>query len=146
MLRKRLLIIEDEHRAAAQLIVMLNDHGYEVACAADAEAGLLLLQDFRVEVVVASICEFDGFALLDYLYPFLNRARIPIILLSDMPSWQGYSEAINKGAFDYLAQPVNNVELLRTIGRAMARTQSVHAEASLGLTRAPEASSSKLSQ
>jgi DNA-binding NtrC family response regulator len=121
--RATLLLIDEDNIGAAHLVVVLNELGYDVVRVCDVEMGLKVLKQSQINVVLATVSELTGFGLLDYLYSALSKARIPIILCSDTPCWQGYTEAINGGAFDYLAKPLNSVELARTLQRAIDRNR-----------------------
>jgi FixJ family two-component response regulator len=55
-------------------------------------------------------------------------AHLPMIFVSGYPEVHSAVEAIKKGAFDFLAKPVNGSMLLDKVQSALARSRQLHTE------------------
>ncbi|OYY88623.1 MAG: DNA-binding response regulator [Sphingomonas sp. 28-66-16] len=120
----RLLIVEDDPRAARQLVADLAELGHDSEVAADGRAGIKL----------ASAEKFDAI-LLDVMLPFVDgvgvagllRERgldVPIIMLTALTALEERLSGLDAGADDYLVKPAAASEIdarLRAIIRRTAR-------------------------
>jgi DNA-binding NtrC family response regulator len=98
----------------------LERAGYEARIAASAPEALELLQKESFGVVVSDVRmpRMSGMELLSAI-----RQRDPdieVLLLTGYPDLQMAVSAIKQGAFDYLAKPYGEEELIERVGKAMA--------------------------
>ncbi|PHN02465.1 response regulator transcription factor [Flavilitoribacter nigricans] len=118
---KYLLVIEDEQNVAAFIQKGLREEGYEVLLAYDGAAGLELLQQHPVDLVI-----------LDLILPGTNglevcrqirsgeHSEIPVLMLTALGSTENVVSGLDSGADDYLTKPFKFKELLARI-RALLR-------------------------
>ena len=120
MMPAKILIIEDEARMRRLLQLMLEDKGFEVKTAGDGDEGISLWRKWHPDVVLTDLKMpgTDGMGVLD----FKNRHRLttPLIVLTAFGTIDSAVAAVKKGAFDYLAKPVENERVEETIQRALA--------------------------
>jgi len=121
MPKRRALIIDDEKGIRTSLGLILEDEGYEVVTAGDADEGLRAAQSERFDVVLCDVRmpRRDG---LDVL-PELIRAQpdATVLMMSAYGQVDQALDAVRKGAYDYLAKPFQSEELLLAIRKAEER-------------------------
>ncbi|MEC8651887.1 MAG: sigma-54 dependent transcriptional regulator [Planctomycetota bacterium] len=118
---ERVLVVDDEADLAESCAYFLKRAGYEAACAASAPEALDLLQQGAFGVVISDVRmpRMSGMELLAEV-----RKRDPdveVVLITGYPDLQMAVAAIKQGAFDYLAKPYDEGDLLERVGKAMAQ-------------------------
>jgi DNA-binding NtrC family response regulator len=118
--RERVLVVDDEPDLAESCAYFLERAGYEARTAASASEALELLQKESFGVVVSDVRmpRMSGMELLSAI-----RQRDPdieVLLLTGYPDLQMAVSAIKQGAFDYLAKPYGEEDLIERVGKAMA--------------------------
>ncbi|MGC6488563.1 MAG: sigma-54-dependent transcriptional regulator [Planctomycetota bacterium] len=118
---QRVLVVDDEVDLAESCAYFLERAGYQAECAASASAALELLAARSFDVVVSDVRmpRMSGMQLLAAI-----RERDPdveVLLLTGYPDLQMAVTAIKQGAFDYLAKPYAEHDLLERVGKAMAQ-------------------------
>ena len=114
----QILILDDEKNYLLILEAMLGDAGYAVTALDDPETGLAFLDESEVDVVITDMKmpRVTGQQVLEHVkrnYPY-----IPVIIMTAFGSIEGAVEAMRIGAFDYIAKPFANDELLLTVEKA----------------------------
>jgi DNA-binding response OmpR family regulator len=128
-MRQRLLLIEDDQRLANMLLPFLDQHGYQVAHAATANAGLALLENRteHFDLLLLDLMLPDAFG-LDVCRQIRAQASaaaaIPIIMLTAKGDPMDKVLGLEIGADDYVAKPFEPRELLARL-RALLRRQTV---------------------
>jgi DNA-binding NtrC family response regulator len=113
----RILLVEDEPQLRLAVETLLRARGYEVIAVPSGEEAL-------------AVSEAADLAVLDLLLPGLSGtevmaelrkrdAKLPCLLITAHASIQSAVQAIKSGAYDYLAKPFDNDDLLQTIARAL---------------------------
>jgi len=116
----RLLIVEDDDRAAGYLARGLTESGHIVDRAADGELGLALASEgiYDALIVDRRLPVLDGLTLVRRLR---ERDRItPILILSAIGGTADRVEGMRAGGDDYLAKPYAFAEVLARL-EALAR-------------------------
>jgi DNA-binding response OmpR family regulator len=123
----RVLVVEDEPPARAQLVKILEDDGYEVRAVGDGHAALDAAKDFQPDL-----------ALVDGVLPGSNGVEVarglrqtsdlPIIFVTAADSAKDIHDGFQMGADDYILKPFDPEELswrvravLRRSGHAVAQ-------------------------
>jgi len=96
-----------------------EDEDVELVIAARAEGGLKILEERRVDLVIADVRlpGMSGIELLQRIQA-MDR-RIPVIMISWVDSVDTAVEAMRCGAFDYITKPFEKLDLAARIHRAM---------------------------
>ena len=119
----RVLVVEDDAKAASYLANALRESGHACELAADGEAGLELARggNFDVLIVDRMLPRRDGLSLVNALRQ--EGGRTPVLILSALGAVDDRVTGLRAGGDDYLAKPYAFSELLARI-EALARRAS----------------------
>jgi two-component system response regulator AtoC len=117
----RILVIDDDDGLRESLELVLVSEGFEVAAARNAEAALEQAERLPFDVVLCDLRMpgMDGMELLPHLVRRLPSSTV--IMMSAYGTDELALEAMNRGAYDYLAKPFQPSELLFTMRKARER-------------------------
>jgi two-component system copper resistance phosphate regulon response regulator CusR len=129
----RVLVVEDETKAARQLQLGLEDAGFEVELARTGEQGLRAIGSATFDVAVVDVM-LPGFSGLELVRAMRERGhQLPVLVLSALDSTSDRVRGLDEGADDYLTKPYAFPELLarvrallRRIGGAAEPDEPVH--------------------
>ncbi len=121
----KILIIDDEKSIRKTLREILEYEKYIVDEATDGIEGLSLIQKGKYDVVLCDIKmpKMDGIEMLDKV--MASVGDIPIVMISGHGTIETAIEAVKKGAFDFIAKPLDLNRLLVTIRNAMDKSTLV---------------------
>jgi two-component system KDP operon response regulator KdpE len=114
----RVLVVDDEPQIRKLLRVSLGAESLQVIEAANAEAGLLALKQYKPDLMILDLGlpDADG---LDLIPRIREISSVPIIVLSVRDDEGGKVRALDAGADDYLTKPFGIAELLARIRAAL---------------------------
>ncbi|MCK9419116.1 MAG: endopeptidase La [Nitrospirae bacterium] len=117
--KARVLIVDDEEIARKNLAHILTKENYDVVAVADGEAALRELESSDVDVVLTDLRmgRIDGMDLLDRIR--IKHADTKVVMVTGYATVPSAIEAMQKGAFHYLAKPYKFDEVRETVKRAM---------------------------
>jgi DNA-binding NtrC family response regulator len=126
-----ILVIDDEEIMREILETLLTRAGYEVRCASSGAEGLDLARatPFDAALVDIMMPGLDGIATLDELKRI--DEDLAVIIITAYASVGSAISAMKSGAFDYIAKPFKNEEVLVVVRNAMERRRLVHENRSL---------------
>jgi two-component system OmpR family response regulator len=121
----RLLVVEDDTRAAKQLVADLGELGHEAMVAQDGRAALALATDDKFDAILLDIMlpYVDGVAVARLLRD--RDLDMPIIMLTALGDLDQRLAGLDAGADDYLIKPAAPLEIdarLKAIIRRAARS------------------------
>ncbi len=118
----RVLIVDDNYDAVANMSDFLELHGHEVDVAYHGEAAISLLKDFTFDIIVLDIMMpiMDGLTACQHIR---QLTWAPIIFVTARDTLEDKLDGFNAGADDYLIKPFALRELL-------ARIEAMHLRAS----------------
>ena len=118
----KILIVDDEKSIRNTLRDILGYERYEVSDADSGLAALEMLKQAEFDVILLDIKmpQMDGLEVLDHI---LNEYDTPVIMISGHGTIETAVEAIKKGAFDYIAKPLDLNRLLVTIRNALDKSR-----------------------
>lgn len=122
--RASVLIVDDSPSIRLLLAGMLKDQ-FAVLTAADGEAGLIAFRRNRPDIVVLDL-NMPGMSGLEVIRRIRREDRdedVYILVLTADERSEVRTEALNEGANDYLAKPMERADLLARLG--VARRQTV---------------------
>lgn len=120
----RIVLIDDEVRLQATLARFLEQQGHQVIRGAAFRDVQEQLHPGRFEVLVTDIVmpDFDGMRVLQEVVE-VRQCQEPVILITGEPNLQTASEAVRRGAFDYISKPVTKDKLLDVVARGLRHVQ-----------------------
>jgi len=120
----KILVIDDERSIRNTIKEILEYEKHQVLLAVDGSEGLSLMEQTTFDVILCDIKmpEMDG---MEVLEKALKITDSPIIMISGHGNIDIAVEAIKKGAFDYIAKPLDLNRLLVTIRNAMDKKNLV---------------------
>ncbi|MBX3290843.1 MAG: sigma-54-dependent Fis family transcriptional regulator [Acidobacteria bacterium] len=121
MVKKKVLIVEDEEMMRSILRRLLEKEGYDVLSADSAEAALVIFSEADVSVTLTDIkmAGMNGLELLDNIKSV--DADALVIIMTAFSSVDSAVAALRKGAYDYITKPFVNEELVKTVNNAIAQ-------------------------
>jgi DNA-binding NtrC family response regulator len=106
------------------LTAQLSRDGYEVHTAPDGEAGLSVLREHHIDLVITDLRmpKMDGLELLRQA--LRSDPQLPVVILTAHGTVDNAVEALKTGAFDYITKPFDQAEV-RTIVKKALRTRDL---------------------
>lgn len=123
----RVLIVDDEESIRTSLGAFATKDGHTVSLASTAAEALGFLQEEPFDVVVTDIIlpRRTGVELLGDIREIQPNAQV--IMITGEPEVKTASEAVRKGAFDYLAKPISRESITRTVLAAAEKKSLIDA-------------------
>jgi two-component system, OmpR family, response regulator MprA len=120
--RPQILVVDDDRAVRDALARALELGGFDVALAADGEAGLALMEEFAPDVVVLDLMmpRLDGLQACRLLRE--RGDRTPVLILTARAEVSERVEGLEAGADDYLTKPFALEELLARLHALLRRT------------------------
>ena len=118
----KILIIDDEKSIRKTLREILEYEKYQVDEATEGLEGISLIQKEKYDVVLCDIKmpKMDGIDVLEKITE--SNIDIPVVMISGHGTIETAVEAVKKGAFDFIAKPLDLNRLLVTIRNAMDKS------------------------
>jgi two-component system response regulator AtoC len=122
--KKQILVVDDEANLRRVLSAQLARDGYEVHAAGDGEAGLSILREHHIDLVITDLRmpKIDGMELLRQALRL--DPELPVVILTAHGTVDNAVEALKTGAFDYITKPFDQAEV-RMIVRKALRTRDL---------------------
>lgn len=116
----KVLVIDDERSIRNAIKEILEFEKYEVALAADGIEGLALIEQSMFDVILCDV-KMPGKDGIEVLQEAMRLTDTPFIVISGHGTIELAVEAIKKGAYDYIAKPLDLNRLLIALRNAMER-------------------------
>lgn len=133
MAMHKILVIDDEPTLREMVRMGLEDRGFEIIEAGDAEAGDAMARQHLPDLILCDINMAGhsdaGFKVLTQLRENPATAAIPFILMTGMADDVGMRHGMGLGADDYLSKPFMMDELYRTVDARLSKLKTVRDEA-----------------
>jgi DNA-binding NtrC family response regulator len=114
-----ILIVEDEAKMRRLLELNLGEDGFTTLSAGDAEAGLKLLRENPVDLVVTDL-KLPGMNGLEFLQAVKRQnAALPVVVMTAFGTVETAVEAMKAGASDYVLKPFSLAEMRMVIRKEL---------------------------
>lgn len=116
----RIVLIDDEARLLQTLARFLEQQGHHVVRGGSFQEVESHLWPGQFELLVTDIVMplFDGMHVLREVVE-IRQCQEPVVLITGEPNVETASEAVRRGAFDYISKPVTKDKLLEVVSRAL---------------------------
>jgi len=120
----RILIVEDDPRSARMVSAHLQSAGYRVDIANLASEAQQKAETALPDLILCDVClpDMDGIQLTSWMRQRFADANLPIALITSSDDSKILSRGLEAGADDFLAKPVNSLEL-RSRVRSLLRSK-----------------------
>ncbi len=121
--RYHILIIDDERSIRSGCSRSLSENGYQVTSRSTGHSGLQdgLAGPFDLVLLDMKLPDLDGMSILSRLHA--DRPDISVIVMTGYSTVDNAVQAMKTGAFDYLAKPFTDDELLHAVAKALDNKQ-----------------------
>ncbi|GBD98338.1 transcriptional regulatory protein ZraR [bacterium BMS3Abin07] len=121
MQKHNILIVDDEKNILKIASMTLKQSGYEVDTAMSSEEAIEKFNHNSFHLIISDLKlpGISGIGLLEYIKS--REPDIPVIVITAFGTIENAVEAMKKGAFNYLAKPVNPDELLSLVKEALEK-------------------------
>ena len=115
----RVLVVDDDMGVLETLNILLESEGYEVVAALGGEKGRALIESDKFDLMISDIRmnPLNGMELLKFAHD--TCPEMSVIMLTAYGQVETAIEALQLGAFDYVAKPFKTEKLLATVQRAL---------------------------
>ena len=116
----RILVVEDEVKAAEYLRKGLSESGYAVEVAHNGIDGQFLAQESEFDLVILDVMlpGLDGWQLLQIIR---RKSQVPVLFLTARDAVEDRVKGLELGADDYLVKPFSYAELLARVRTLLRR-------------------------
>jgi two-component system nitrogen regulation response regulator NtrX len=121
----KILIIDDEKSIRKTLREILEYENFKVDEAGDGQEGFSLASKEKYDIILCDIKmpKMDGIEFLEKMTA--SGSDTPVVMISGHGNIETAVEAVKKGAFDYIAKPLDLNRLLVTVRNALDRSTLV---------------------
>ncbi|MEO6724489.1 MAG: sigma-54 dependent transcriptional regulator [Blastocatellia bacterium] len=122
--KKKILVIDDDADTCSFLREILEEEGWLVGAAMNADAALASVGADRFNLIISDINLNESLNGIDLLKKF--RLLLPdsqVILISGFGTLETAIESVREGAFDFISKPFNVKEVIATARRALQDTE-----------------------
>jgi len=118
-----ILVVDDDARLRDLLAKFLQEHGFMVTTAKDAQQARARIGVLSFDLMVLDLM-MPGESGLDFAADLRGKSDIPILMLTAMGEPEDRVTGLEKGADDYLVKPFEPRELLLRINNILRRAPS----------------------
>ena len=122
MIKKRILVVEDEKHLADTIKLNLEIEDYYPIVVNDGASAITTFKEQRFDLVILDIMipNIDGIAVCENIR--LHDSDVPVMFLSAKSSSEDRILGLKKGGDDYLTKPFNLEELMLRIDKLITRS------------------------
>lgn len=120
---KKVLVVDDEESLLTIIRYALEEAGYEVASALDAQAAAVELKEFEPDLVVLDVM-LPGQSGLELCREVRATSNVPIIMLSARSEEVDRILGLELGADDYVTKPFSPRELVSRVRAHLRRAET----------------------
>ena len=119
--KQRILVVDDEPDIRDILKDILQDEGYDVSTAENAEQARIRFKEKQPNLVLLDIWmpKEDGISVLNGWVENSQLNETPVIMISGHGTVENAVEAVKLGAYDFLEKPLSTGKLLLSVERGL---------------------------
>ena len=122
MIKKKILVVEDEETLLELESILLTSKGYNVEVAKDGKSALELVANMKPDLVLLDIMipEIDGFEVCRQIKANKATRHIQVVILSAKKSKDHLVMGEQAGADWYITKPFKSAMVIETIQRLLS--------------------------
>jgi two-component system, sensor histidine kinase and response regulator len=122
-----ILVVDDEPDNFDVIEALLTDRDYTLHYASHGQEAIASLDKFDPDVILLDVMmpELDGFEVCQRIKAMPQWQAVPIIMVTALAGKEDLSRCLSAGADDFVAKPVNSVELRARV-QSMLRIKKQH--------------------
>lgn len=119
--QRTVLVVDDDPSIISLLSRMLTKQDYNIISALDGMEAFKEAIAKKPHVIITDkvIPKLDGYALLNALKNLPETTSIPVILITGQKSDREEATAFQKGFFDFISKPFNEIQITSRVKRAL---------------------------
>lgn len=117
---KHLLVVDDDTRLRGLLQRFLQENGFFVSTAKDAEEARFMMEQYRFHLLIVDVMMPKETG-LEFLENLRKESTVPVIMLTAMGDVEDRIAGLESGADDYVSKPFEPKELLLRISSVLKR-------------------------
>ena len=121
VVKRRILVVEDDRKTAELIRLYLERDGYQVLAAYDGSDGLDIAREWKPDLVVLDIL-LPGLNGMEVCRTLRNESEVPIIMLTALSTEHDKLGGLDLGADDYMTKPFSPNELVARVRAVLRRT------------------------
>jgi len=128
MIKKSILIVDDEPDNIKTILDCLKESNYKVLVATDGQKGYDIAVSARPDLIIMDwdMPELDGIKTIKLIKQNETVKDIPVIMATDkMMHVNNLKEALEAGAVDYIRKPVDKIELIARVNSMILLYESM---------------------
>ena len=117
MMKRHILVVDDEIGALTLIGIMLERGGFDVIKARDAHAALDILEDTNPDLIILDVMMpgMNGIDLCQAIRQRESTTKTPVLILSARGDAESIIRGIDAGANDYLPKPILHHDLVSKV-------------------------------
>jgi len=121
---RKMIVIDDDQTVLSSCRRIFESEGFDVVITSNPEEGLSLVLDTYFDVILTDwmMPELDGMDVITRLD--VTSPGSAVVMISGYPSIGRATEAMKRGAMDYVAKPFTPDEIIKTVEEAIKRKES----------------------
>jgi PAS domain S-box-containing protein len=118
-LKRKILVVDDEESIRFTFSHFLKEAGYDVITASDLKSARKVLFRTQLDLIFLDVVlgSESGLDLLKQVKSLL--LKYPVVMITGKPTLDNATDALRRGAFDFLIKPVRKDDLLRATSLAI---------------------------
>lgn len=122
-MKKKILVIEDEHAIRLNILDILEMEGFESIGADDGREGVAMAKKHLPDLILCDILmpKLNGYGVLAELRSDPRTSTIPFIFLTAKTTPEDFREGMKLGADDYLTKPFEFDELIAAVNTRLEK-------------------------
>ena len=114
-----IMLVDDDQLILESLALLLDDYGYQVIVAKNGAEALNILENQSAQAVISDIRMpvMGGIELAEHIRRL--KPHIPILIMTAYAEVETAIDALQRGVFDFIMKPINTVNLLHSLNKAV---------------------------
>ena len=123
-MKKKVLIVEDEHKLALILKNFLNNNGFETFNVYDGDEVVDISETFKPDLILLDwmLPNISGIEVCRQIRSVKSLCKLPLIFLTAKGEEEDKLRGLEFGADDYITKPFSQIELLARIKALLRRS------------------------